>query len=48
MEDLGRVSKILAIQGDVAGARAKQQEALSVAEKTGAKAQAAQSRVELA
>lgn len=48
VDDLSRTSKILAVQGDLAGARAKQQEALSVAEKTGAKAQAAQSRVELA
>src|SRR5262249_15212168 len=46
--DLGRVSKVLAVQGDLAGARAKQQQALAVAEKTGAKGQAAQSRAELA
>jgi tetratricopeptide (TPR) repeat protein len=47
-EDHSRVSKILAVQGDLAGARAKQQQALAVAEKTGAKSQAAQSHVELA
>src|SRR5215471_3452991 len=48
IDDLSRVSKILTVQGDLAGARAKQQQALSVAEKTGAKSSAAQSRVELA
>lgn len=48
IDDLSRISRILAVQGDLTGARAKQQQALSVAEKTGAKAQAAQSRVELA
>jgi DNA-binding winged helix-turn-helix (wHTH) protein/tetratricopeptide (TPR) repeat protein len=48
IDDLSRVSKILAVKGDLAGARAKQQQALSLAEKTGAKSTAAQSRVELA
>jgi eukaryotic-like serine/threonine-protein kinase len=48
VDDLGRASRILAVQGNLAGARAKQQQALSVAEKTGAKSQAAQSRLELA
>jgi DNA-binding winged helix-turn-helix (wHTH) protein/tetratricopeptide (TPR) repeat protein len=48
MDDLGRRGRILAAQGDLAGARAKQQEALAVAQKTGAKAQAAQSRIDLA
>jgi tetratricopeptide (TPR) repeat protein len=48
MDDLGRRGRILAAQGDLAGARAKQQQALSVAEKTGAKSQSAQSRIELA
>jgi tetratricopeptide (TPR) repeat protein len=48
MDDLGRRGRILAAQGDLAGARAKQQEALAVAQKTGAKAQAAQSRLDLA
>ncbi len=48
IDDLSRVSKILAVKGDLAGARAKQQAALSVAEKTGARSQAAQSRMELA
>src|SRR5262249_53019931 len=48
IDDLSRVSKVLAVKGDLAGARAKQQQALSVAEKTGAKSAAAQSHVELA
>jgi DNA-binding winged helix-turn-helix (wHTH) protein/tetratricopeptide (TPR) repeat protein len=48
IDDLSRVSKILAVKGDLAGARAKQQQALSLAEKTGAKSAAAQSRVDLA
>lgn len=48
IDDLGRASRIFAVEGDLAGARSKQQKALAVAEKTGAKAQAAQSRLELA
>lgn len=48
IDDLSRTSRILAVQGDLAGARTRQQEALSVAEKTGAEGQVAQSRVELA
>jgi tetratricopeptide (TPR) repeat protein len=48
IDDLSRVSKVLAAKGDLPGARAKQQQALSLAEKTGAKSAAAQSRVELA
>jgi tetratricopeptide (TPR) repeat protein len=48
IDDLSRVSKVLVAKGDLPGARAKQQQALSVAEKTGAKSQSAQSRVELA
>jgi eukaryotic-like serine/threonine-protein kinase len=48
VDDLSRVGKVLALQADMAGARAKLQQALSVAEKTGAKAQIAQSRIGLA
>jgi tetratricopeptide (TPR) repeat protein len=48
IDDLSRTSRVLAVQGDLAGARAKQRQALEVAEKTGAKGQAAQSRLELA
>jgi eukaryotic-like serine/threonine-protein kinase len=48
IDDLTRTSRVLAAQGDLAGARAKQLQAFAVAEKTGAKGQVAQSRVELA
>src|SRR5262249_53981945 len=48
IDDLSRVSKVLALQGNLAAARAQQQQALAVAEKTGAKSFAAQSRIELA
>src|SRR5262249_35682827 len=48
VEDLQRIARILAIQGDLAKARQNQLEALGVAEKIGAKAQAAQSHTGLA
>jgi hypothetical protein len=48
VEDLQRTGRILTLQGDLDKARQNQQEALGVAEKIGAKAQAAQSRVGLA
>ncbi len=48
VEDLQRTGRILAVQGDLDKARQNQLEALGVAEKIGAKAQVAQSRVDLA
>jgi eukaryotic-like serine/threonine-protein kinase len=48
VEDLQRAGRILAVQGDLEKARQNQREALEVAEKIGAKAYVAQSRLELA
>src|SRR5437588_10739849 len=47
VDDLHRASRILAAQGDLAGARRDLVEALSVAEKIGAHGQIAQSRLGL-